>query len=127
MVNITGDINIGIRIINLIGVYEYIATPITNPESDQYRFLEVLYAKDSNQIKMHNNKGSNAGRVASFPSMIGHMVKEQIIAAIKLDLILVSDLEAKKTPTTVRILAIADGHLIAAGVLPSTLIAMDIR
>tara|TARA_B100000700_G_scaffold76961_1_gene86317 strand:+ start:430 stop:660 length:231 start_codon:yes stop_codon:yes gene_type:complete len=76
---------------------------------------------------MHNNKGSNAGRVASFPSMIGHMVKEQIIAAIKPDLILVSDLEARKTPTTVRILAIADGHLIAAGVLPSTLIAMDIR
>ena len=96
--------------------------PSSSPESIQYLLFFFLYASITSHRVIDSKNGSNAGRVARRPSIIGQTVNPPIIEVIRAIRVPIIACAARKIASIVSMLAKADGNLTAAGVRPSTFV-----
>ena len=111
--------NTGNIMSNRMGVYVYTEIPSMSPASVHSLLFFLLYASITSHRVIDRKNGSNAGRVASRPSIIGQTVNPLIIEAISAIRVPIIARVARNMVSTASVLANADGNLTATGVRPS--------
>ena len=94
------------------------AAPNTSPDSPQRHLPPRAHASIPNQRLNDRTSGSNAGRVAILPNIIGHTVNALIIAESIPMRCPKSVLATRNMPSVVSVVEIADGIRTAPGVRP---------